>query len=260
MTAEPVCVADMNENQKANLSLLEAVLSKIEGQDPVLKAMIEKVREEGVSSIEGGIVDDALRIDFEAAHEAIDRVITAYVMELYKDRKLEMARKDAEIAEERRKLETRILHQCLADHFCIDLDNEKLAVSPFRRCLVPDSGQREGDDEGGIDPVATFEGVRDFVRGYQGEKGLFDLVEAGVVPQELAFIERGDNERAFVLDLIRWLESSGEYGRSLAQEIIDDHDRATAVLKQRDVFGQPLAFLAILKVKYQARLADKEKH
>ncbi len=81
MTAEAMGPADMCENRKTNLARLEQVLSKIDDQEPMLQAATAKVREEGVSSLEQENDDEVMPIDFEAAHEAIDRVITAYVMD-----------------------------------------------------------------------------------------------------------------------------------------------------------------------------------
>ncbi len=259
--ATETCQMVMNEEREANLQRLEHVLGSIEAQDPMLRAVVEKVREEGMKSLEDDVDGEVMPIKLDVVHEAIDRVIMAYVMELYKERKVAMAKKEAEIAEERTKLESKVLHQCVADHLCIDPEDGQWRVSPFKRCLVRTPEQQEEDDRGEVDVTVIVGAVRDFLQGYRGEKGLVELIEAGVVPQELAFIEQGEGERAFALDLIRWLETSGEPGRALALEIVDNQEQAKAVLMNQEIYGKPLVFLAMVRMKYQMQQQqERESH
>ncbi|MES9831915.1 MAG: hypothetical protein ABW139_06690 [Candidatus Thiodiazotropha sp. DIVDIV] len=241
---------EVHDKRDDLLKRFEMAVSSFDTTDPAIKTAVEETRQECIDRLAS---DDALdilhEIDFEEGNAVLDTLIGNYIKLNHTERMAERAEKAKEIAESRINLDTKLLHQVIEQHYCLD-SNNSWTVNPYLRCVIAVNDDEEQDDGDPREKAEQFyHSIKDFISLYQGEMGTSELLKAGVVPKELKSAVAYSND--FVMDLVIWMEVSGEHGVNMVRQIISDSKYAVSIVKHREMFAKPVHSLALLHLKLQ---------
>ncbi|MCG8050189.1 MAG: hypothetical protein JAZ15_03225 [Candidatus Thiodiazotropha endolucinida] len=239
---------DVPSKKSELLKRFEMAVSHFDTTDPAIKSAVDEARQECIERLESDETLEFLHdIDFDEGNEALNTLIGNYIRLTHTERMAERAEKAKVIAESRISLDTKLLHQVVEHHYCLDSDRG-WTVNPYLRCVIADKEDEEQDGEDSRKNAEEFyRSIKDSISLYQGEVGTSELLKAGVVPKELkSAVAYSSN---FALDLVVWMEVSGEPGVNMVRQIDNDTKYAVSIVKHQEMFAKPVHALAVLHLK-----------